>query len=136
VEKREDAVLVNGASALGLRNGLCLNYIYIVTYISKIGGIFSSSKFVGQKSMLQLGLEEELTKKTTKYPTMKQLLVQSKFEVKGDTMHKLDAFLSFQPSGVFLSSLLFGKKKKKERECENFFSLPTSGSPSTEELCC
>lgn len=31
VEKREDAILVNGASASGLTNGLCLNYIYIVT---------------------------------------------------------------------------------------------------------
>ena len=69
--------------------GFCLGFrkwtlfkLYLYCNLSKIGGIFSSSKFIGQKSMLWLGLEEELAEKTTKYPVMKQLPVQSKFEVK------------------------------------------------------
>lgn len=54
---------------------------------------------------------------------MKQLLVQYKFEVKWDVMHKLDTFVSFfQPSGDFLSFSLFDqKKKKKEKNMKTLF---------------
>lgn len=59
---------------------------------------------------------------------MKQLLVQYKFEVKWDVMHKLDTFVSFfQPSGDFLSFSFFDQKKKK-KIWKLFFFLPTGGS--------